>query len=78
MNLLDIKRVPPNALIGAYLTSPNKHRYRCVSYYVDIQNNEFVLEVQPEDDICSDPTETFGYQLSILSDWSLSLQGGSL
>ena len=41
MILHDIKRVPPNALLGAILTGPNEHQFKCVSYYVDIQNNDF-------------------------------------
>ena len=67
MNLLDIKRVPPNALIGAYLTSPNKHRYRCVSYYVDIQNNEFVLEVQPDAGFYPPLGSTFNEDSSVVN-----------
>ena len=76
MILFDIKRVPPNALIGAFLTMPNGHEFKCVNYYVDIQNNNFVLELQPLGDICSDPTATEGYCLSDMTDWSISLQGG--
>ena len=45
-------------------------------YYVDIQNNNFVLELQPLEDICSDPTATEGYCLSDMTDWSINLKGG--
>ncbi len=76
MILHDIKRVPPNALLGAILTGPNEHQFKCVSYYVDIQNNDFVLEMQPLGEIFSDPNETDGYFLSEMTDWSISLQGG--
>ena len=76
MILNDIKRVPPNALLGAILTGPNQHQFRCVHYYVDIQNNDFVLEMQPLGEIFSDPNETDGYCLSDMTDWSISLQGG--
>ena len=76
MILHDIKRVPPNALIGAYLTSPNGQEFKCVNYYIDIQNNNFVLELQNEGDICSDSTSSQGYCLSDMTDWSIRLQGG--
>ena len=73
MILNDIKRVPPNALLGAYVTSPNGQEFKCVNYYVDIQNNHFLLELQP-----SNPTNSSGYPLSEMTDWSISLQGGFL
>ena len=76
MILNDIKRVPPNALLGAYVTMPNGHEFKCVNYYVDIQNNNFVLELQTEGDICSDSTSSQGYCLSDMTDWSIRLQGG--
>ena len=72
MILNDIKRVPPNTLIGAYLTSPNGQEFKCVNYYIDIQNNNFVLEIQ----LSKDPTRSQGYCLSDMNDWSISLQGG--
>tara|TARA_R100000458_G_C8176577_1_gene175125 strand:+ start:52 stop:279 length:228 start_codon:yes stop_codon:yes gene_type:complete len=72
MILNDIKRVPPNALLGAYVTMPNGHEFKCVNYYVDIQNNNFLLELQSS----KDPTSRQGYCLSHMTDWSISLQGG--
>ncbi len=72
MILNDIKRVPPNALLGAYVTMPNGHQFKCVNYYVDIQNNNFLLELQSSED----PTSRQGYCLSDMTDWSIDLQGG--
>ena len=72
MILNDIKRVPPNALLGAYVTMPNGNEFKCVNYYVDMQNNNFLLELQSS----KDPTSRQGYCLSDMTYWSISLQGG--
>ena len=42
----------------------------------NILGNNFVLELQPLEDICSDPTATEGYCLSDMTDWSINLKGG--